>query len=98
TKAKVAAAPAPATPAVKKDKIQSGLAKAAIKAAAEGLPVFSISSDVQGSTGISAFQKTFPDHFIEVGIAEANMVSTGAGFSKAGFIPIVDTFGQFGVT
>lgn len=26
------------------------------------------------------------------------MVSTGAGLSKAGFIPIVDTFGQFGVT
>src|SRR5204863_6960320 len=75
-----------------------GLAKAAIKAAVEGLPVFSISSDVQGSTGISAFQKTFPERYIEVGIAEANMVSTGAGFSKAGFIPIVDTFGQFGVT
>ena len=36
--------------------------------------------------------------FINVGIAEANMVSTGAGFAKAGFIPIVDTFGQFGVT
>jgi transketolase len=62
------------------------------------LPVFSISSDVQGSTGISAFQKTFPDRFVEVGIAEANMVSVGAGFAKAGFIPIVDTFGQFGVT
>ena len=26
------------------------------------------------------------------------IVSTGAGFAKAGFIPIVDTFGQFGVT
>jgi transketolase len=97
-KAKAAAAPAPAAPAVKKDKIQSGLAKAAVKAAVEGLPVFSISSDVQGSTGISAFQKTFPDRYVEVGIAEANMVSTGAGFSKMGFIPIVDTFGQFGVT
>ncbi len=97
-KAKAAAAPAPAAPAMKKDKIQSGLAKAAIKAAAEGLPVYSISSDVQGSTGISAFQKTFPDRYVEVGIAEANMISTGAGFSKAGFIPIVDTFGQFGVT
>ena len=89
---------APATPAVKKDKVQSGLAKAAIRAAQEGLPVFSISSDVQGSTGISTFQKSFPDRWIEVGIAEANMVSTGAGLSKAGFIPIVDTFGQFGVT
>jgi transketolase len=96
-KAKAAATPAPA-PAVKKDKIQTGLAKAAIKAAQEGLPVYSISSDVQGSTGISLFQKTFPDRYVEVGIAEANMVSTGAGFSKAGFIPIVDTFGQFGVT
>ena len=97
-KAKAAAAPASAAPAVKKDKVQSGLAKAAVKAATEGFPVYSISSDVQGSTGISFFQKSFPDRYIEVGIAEANMVSTGAGFAKAGFIPIVDTFGQFGVT
>jgi len=96
-KAKAAAAPA-AAPGVKKDKIQAGLAKAAIKAAQEGYPVFSVSSDVQGSTGISPFQKALPDRFIEVGIAEANMVSTGAGLAKAGFIPIVDTFGQFGVT
>jgi transketolase len=87
-----------AVPAVKKDKVQAGLAKAAIRAAKEGFPVYSISADVQGSTGISTFQKSFPDRFIEVGIAEANMVSVGAGFAKAGFIPIVDTFGQFGVT
>jgi len=72
---------------VKKDKIQAGLAKAAIKAAQEGLPVYSISADVQGSTGISTFHKSLPDRFLEVGIAEANMVSTGAGFAKAGFIP-----------
>lgn len=92
-----AAAATPAA-AVKKDKVQTGLAKGAIKAALEGLPVYSISSDVQGSTGISLFQKSCPDRYVEVGIAEANMVSTGAGFAKAGFIPIVDTFGQFGVT
>lgn len=95
---KAKAASAPAAAAVKKDKVQSGLAKGAIRAAQEGLPVFSVSADVQGSTGISAFQKSFPDRWIEVGVAEANMVSTGAGLAKAGFIPIVDTFGQFGVT
>ena len=96
-KAKAAAAPnAPAKP--KTDKVQSGLAKGAIRAAQDGVPVFSISSDVQGSTGISGFQKALPERFIEVGIAEANMISTGAGFSNAGFVPIVDTFGQFGVT
>lgn len=93
-----AAAPAASAPAVKKDKIQAGLAKAMIRAAKEGCPVYSISSDVAGSTGVSPFQKTFPERFVDVGIAEANMISAGAGFSKAGFIPVVDTFGQFGVT
>jgi transketolase len=96
-KAKAASAPA-AAPAVKKEKIQAGLAKGAVRAAQEGFPVYSISADVEGSTGISFFQKSFPDRFLEVGIAESNMVSTGAGFSKMGYIPIVDTFGQFGVT
>ena len=90
--------PASDVPAIKMSKVQAGLAKGAIRAAQEGAPVFSISSDVQGSTGISAYQKSFPGRFIEVGIAEANMISTGAGMSKVGFIPIVDTFGQFGVT
>jgi len=93
-----AAAGAPAAPAVKKDKIQSGLAKGAVRAAREGFPVYSVSADVEGSTGMSFFQKSFPDRFVEVGVAEANMISTGAGFAKAGFIPIIDTFGQFGVT
>jgi transketolase len=94
---KAKAAPAPAA-GVKKDKVQSGLAKGAVRAAQEGLPVYSISADLEGSTGMSFFQKSFPDRFVEVGIAEANMISVGAGFAKAGFIPIVDTFGQFGVT
>jgi transketolase len=85
-------------PAPKKDKVQGGLAKACIRAAQAGYPVFSVSADVQGSTGISAFQKALPDRWIEVGIAEANMVSTGAGLAKIGFIPVVDTFGQFGIT
>lgn len=100
-KAKAEAAAASGTPApakAKTDKVQAGLARAAVKAATEGLPVYSVSSDVQGSTGISLFQKSFPERFIEVGIAESNMISTAAGMSKAGFIPIVDTFGQFGVT
>jgi transketolase len=93
--AAVASAPGPA---VKKDKVQSGLAKAMIRAAQEGLPVYSISADLPGSTGVSAFQKALADRSVDVGIAEANMVSVGAGFAKCGFIPVVDTFAQFGVT
>lgn len=96
--AKAAAAPAPATPPAKKDKIQGGFPKAMIAAAKEGLPVVSISADLQGSTGVAPFRAAFPQFSFEVGIAEANMVSTAAGFSKQGYIPVVDTFAQFGVT
>ena len=96
-KAKAAAAPAAAAPSVKKDKVQAGLSAGAIRAAKEGYPVYSICCDVPGSTGISTFQKA-TNRFLDVGIAEANMCSVGAGMAKAGFVSIVDTFGQFGVT
>lgn len=83
---------------VKKDKIQVGVAKALSQAARDGYPVFSITSDLQSSTGVKAFHTEFPDHFLDVGVAESNMVSTAVGMSKAGFIPVVDTFAAFGVT
>ncbi|MCO4792769.1 MAG: transketolase [Bacteriovoracaceae bacterium] len=80
------------------EKVQPGFSRAAIRATKEGLPVFSLSSDLQGSTGIAAFQKECTDNYYDLGVAESNMVSTGVGLSKQGLIPIVDTFAQFGIT
>lgn len=94
-----AAAAKPKDPnAPKTGKIQGGFPNAMISAAEAGLPVVSVSADLQGSTGVAPFHAQFPQLSFEVGIAEANMVSTGAGFSKQGYIPVVDTFAQFGVT
>ncbi len=84
--------------AVKTEKVQDGFARGVIRAAKEGYPVFSLSSDLQSSTGIKAFHKEFPTHYIDVGIAESNMISSAIGLSKQGLIPIVDTFAQFGIT
>lgn len=81
-----------------KDKMQIGIAKGLSRAAKDGYPVFSVTSDLQGSTGVKAFHTEFPDHYVDVGVAESNMVSTAVGMSKAGFIPVVDTFAAFGVT
>jgi len=88
----------PAHPPAKKDKIQGGFPKAMITAAEKGLPVVSVSADLQGSTGVAPFRAKFPQLSFDVGIAEANMISTAAGFSKQGYIPVVDTFAQFGAT
>jgi transketolase len=91
--------PASASSGVKKVKIQDGVAKAFIEAVeTHQRPIISISADLQGSTGVEAFRKKFPQLSLEVGVAEANMVSVGIGLSKQGYIPVVDTFAQFGVT
>ena len=83
---------------VKKEKAQAGFARAAIKAFKEGYPVLSISSDLQGSTGMAPFHAECSEASLDVGIAESNMVGHAAGLSKAGYIPVVDTFAAFGVT
>ncbi len=83
------------SPAVK---VQEGVSKALNKKRAEGLPVFSVSADLPGSTGLAAFQKAHKDSVQDIGVAESNMVSMAAGMSKLGYIPVVDTFAQFGVT
>lgn len=85
-------------PTQPEEKIQKGISNAMIKAAKVGHPVVSITSDLPGSTGVADFRKEFPKASFDVGVAESNMVSTAAGFSKIGYIPFVDTFAQFGVT
>ena len=85
-------------PSIKKGKVQIGVSSALIKLKNQGLPIVSITSDLAGSTGVADFQKAFPESKIDVGVAESNMVGVAAGFSKNGFIPVVDTFAQFGVT
>ncbi len=83
---------------IKAEKAQVGISQALIRKAEEGLPIYSISSDLPGSTGVAGFQKAFSKQCVDVGIAESNMVSMASGLSKVGYIPIVDTFAQFGVT
>lgn len=86
------------TPAVTVEKVQPGFARACDRAMKEGLPLFSVAADLQGSTGIAPFHKSYPESSIDIGIAESNMVSTAVGMAKGGFIPMVDTFAQFGIT
>jgi transketolase len=79
-------------------KVQKGVSEALIEMFQNNYPIISISADLQGSTGVADFRKKFPQASFEVGVAESNMVSMAIGFSRLGYIPVVDTFAQFGVT
>ena len=69
--------------------------KTLAKLGAENPDVVVCDADLSKSTYTSLFAKDFPDRFIECGIAEANMVSIGAGLASAGKIPFVSSFSCF---
>ena len=61
----------------------------------ENKNVVVIDADLAKSTKTSLFAKKFPDRFIDVGIAEQNMIGIAAGLSKFGKVPFVSTFAAF---
>jgi transketolase len=54
-----------------------------------------LDADLSKSTKTILFGKKYPERFFEMGIAEANMVSTAAGLASCGKIPFVSTFAVF---
>ena len=54
-----------------------------------------LDADLSGSTQTKHFAKEFPERFFNMGIAEANMISTAAGLAKAGKIPFASSFAMF---
>src|SRR5437879_12254856 len=69
--------------------------KALAKLVAENPDIVVCDADLSKSTYTHLFAKDFPDRFFECGIAEANMVSIGAGLASSGKIPFVSSFSVF---
>ena len=57
--------------------------------------VVALCADLVGSLKMDAFIKAFPQRFVQVGIAEANMMGIAAGLATAGKIPYTGTFANF---
>ncbi|ATW25928.1 transketolase family protein [Candidatus Formimonas warabiya] len=54
-----------------------------------------LDGDLSKSTKTADFAKVFPHRFINVGIAEQNLMGTAAGLATTGKIPFVSTFAMF---
>jgi transketolase len=57
--------------------------------------VVALCADLTGSLKMDAFEKEFPERFIQVGVAEANMMGIAAGLTIGGKIPFTGTFANF---
>lgn len=54
-----------------------------------------LDADLSKSTKTDTFKKAFPDRFINMGIAEQNMMSTAAGLASCGKIVFASSFAMF---
>jgi transketolase, C-subunit len=54
-----------------------------------------LEADLSKSTMTAYFKKEFPERHINVGIAEADLIGTAAGFATTGKIPFASTFALF---
>lgn len=74
---------------------RSGFGEGLVEAGKENPNVVALCADLSPSVRMDLFQKEFPERFIEVGIAESNMVSIASGMALSGKVPFVGSFAAF---
>jgi transketolase len=57
--------------------------------------VVALDADLIKDCGLITFSRTFPERFVECGIAEQDMVSMAAGMARRGAVPLVHSFACF---
>ncbi len=66
-----------------------------VKIAEQNKDIVVLDADISKSTRTLHFSKKFPDRFINVGIAEQNLIGIAAGLATCGKIPVCSTYATF---
>lgn len=75
--------------------MRDGYGKALLKLIGDGKPVVALDADVAKSTRTVWVRDQYPEHFLDMGIAEQDMVGTASGLALGGMIPFASTYGVF---
>lgn len=67
----------------------------ALELAKDNKELIITTSDVSTSAGLDRYKKKYPERYIDVGIAEQNLIGVSAGLSSEGFKVISTTFAPF---
>src|SRR5215207_9955559 len=74
---------------------RSGFGDGIVEAARKNPNIVALTADLAGSLKLNQFIKEFPERYIQIGIAEANMMGIAAGLTIGGKIPFTTTFANF---
>ena len=80
---------------VKKEPIRAGFGRGLTSAGEANDQIVALCADLTDSTKMSDFKKAFPDRFIEMGVAEQNLVTVASGLARAGKVPFTSSYAAF---
>ena len=75
--------------------IRKGFGEGLVKAGEENSQVVALCADLTESTQMHLFKAKFPERFIEIGVAEQNLVTVSSGMSAMGKIPFCSSYAMF---
>ena len=75
--------------------IRKGFGRGLLAAGQNEVNVVAACADLTGSTAMDLFAKEFPERFVEIGVAEQNLVTVGSGLAAMGKIPFVSSYAAF---
>lgn len=74
---------------------RNGFGEGLVIAGEENPNVVGLCADLTESTRMEAFKKKFPERFVEVGVAEQNLVTVASGMAHEGKIPFTSSYATF---
>lgn len=80
---------------VSQEPTRAGFGRGLKKAGEANQAIVALCADLTDSTQMSIFRDAFPGRFIEVGIAEQNLVTVASGLARAGKIPFTSSYAAF---
>lgn len=75
--------------------IRNGYGEGLVIAGEADKNIVVLCADLTESTRSEGFAKKFPDRFVEIGVAEQNLVTVAAGMSAAGKVPFISSYAAF---
>jgi transketolase len=75
--------------------IRAGFGRGLKAAGAANENIVALCADLTDSTQMSLFKSEFPKRFVEIGVAEQNLVTVASGMARAGKIPFTSSYAAF---
>lgn len=80
---------------LKSEPIRKGFGLGLLEAGSRNKNVVAACADLTESTQMHFFAEKFPERFVEIGVAEQNLVTVGSGLAAKGKIPFVSSYAAF---